>query len=158
MGITVENIRLAGRMKYPIVHAARSSKFNAEPKYSVVMECSDEAYKKLLAKGLDKRTKLRLDEEDGRSYINLTAKATKSDGSPNVMEVVDKDGKDIGKDVMIGNGSKGEAAAMLITTSSGTVILRLKGIKVDELVVYKPDPSKVVSKSAFSAGNDGELL
>lgn len=146
--MNVEEFKLVGKMKYPIVHAPRASKFDPVAKFSVVMECTDEQYKKLLTKGLDARTKLRIDPDDGRSFINLTAKASKADGSLNEMPVIDSEGKPIDKSIMIGNGSSGEAMVMLIHQDSGSVIMRLKSLMVTDLKEFKPE-AKVVNKGSF---------
>lgn len=151
----IENITLKDCVvKWAIVHKPRTDKLNptAGPMFTVSVALSQERFDKLKAKGLHPNTQLKLDEEDGRRYMKLKAKALTSEGKPNPVFVLDKDDNPLTD--LIGNGSKCDVFCSLIKTTEGTAIIRLKGLQVLDLVKFQPE-MKPISRADF---DDGDII
>jgi len=147
MGIlNIENIVLEGRVNYPIVYKPRTDAKYGKTEYSVEVECTDEKYKELVAKGVSPNTKLRINKDDGRTYIRVKAKDKNFKGEPNTIRVEDTEGNPVTS--LIGNGSKCKVAASLISLDTGMTVLQLKGLKVLDLVHYEPK-----ERDIFDDGN-----
>lgn len=116
------------------------TKYNKDDRhYEILVECSKDKFNKLLKAGIDDRTKLKTSEElkvDGDStYIKLRATKVRDDMVFEDPKVVNEDGLPIAN--QIGNGSDIEAIAQLAETKDGGKVLRLKEIKVINLVDYE---------------------
>jgi hypothetical protein len=152
MKLEVQDIALVGAVKYATVHKARAYE-DGEPKFSVLVECTADQLAKLVARGVSNRVKLRLDEETGKTFINVTAKATKNDGSPNTMIVEDDKGNKITD--LIGNGSTAKVLISLIRTSNGKTVMRLKGLQVSNLIKFVPTEQPKAPGASF---NDVDII
>jgi len=131
-----ETLFIDGRVKFPVVHKPKLKyKSTTEFEYSVQVEFTEERLKKLKEKGVHSSTKVKIDEDDGRFYLNVFQSAISSKGEPNVIIVTDAAGKPLAD--AIGNGSKARVIATLLHYDDGSY-LRLAGIQVTELVEYIP--------------------
>lgn len=159
MAITsIETLFLDGRVKFPIVHKPQPKWESTDLEYSVKVECTEEQLKKLKAKGVSGKKEIKIDENDGRTYMRLNLDAVTADGKANTVSVVDSEDKPI--TALIGNGSKARVAASLIHFDSGKAILVLRSskygyaLKVTELVEYVAEPKQVDTLDP----NDGEII
>ena len=152
--VEVQDIAMVGTVKFATVHKARAYE-DGEPKFSVLVECTADQLNKLVARGVSNRTKLRLDDETGKTFINVTAKATKTNGTPNTMIVEDEAGNPITD--LIGNGSTAKVLMSIITTSQGKTVLRLRGLVVTNLIKFVPNEANM--KPATGATfNDVDII
>ena len=135
-------VKFKGMVKYAMVPPTEARKpyevDPAEPNntgYSIQVECSEKQHKALLKAGVSGMTKLREDEETGKTYINL--KASKVKGSITFPDpfVVGPSAKPFTES--IGNGSVCNVFATLDTVKKGKA-LRLKGVQVLTHVPYVP--------------------
>lgn len=112
--------------------------------YSVMVECTEEMYKKLIKAGIDSKWKLRDDEDkegkilSDKKFVNIRASKIKGEYVFDDPWVIDHKKKPVTD--LVGNGSVGIVIADLVRDSTGAV-LRLKGVQVLDLIPYEPDNS-----------------
>ena len=132
----VETVELVGFVKWAKLKKAQPN-YNQDLEYGLDFSITDEQYKDLMSKGLDKRTKLRPDTETNLSYIKLKQPAFSQDGEAlSKPVVVDSEGNNYAG--LIGNGSKARVRVALIPNKKlGGVFARLVGVQVLDLVEYQ---------------------
>lgn len=90
----------------------------------------------------DRRLK---EDKEGNMYFTFKRNAMNSKGKIAELEVVDAEGEDIPKNILIGNGSEAIIKLFAYETSDGEMSLGLGGIQVLTLVAA---PKKKISKYA----------
>lgn len=137
-----EKVVFEGKAKWANVppRAAKKGYETEDTNYSILVECSKERFKELLAKKIPALTKLV--EEDGTTYIRVKATKTKGEMVFNDIPVVDEYGDRLESN--IGNGSTVKVVASLddIKGKNGKA-LRLKGVQVVDLVEYNDSDKDV---------------
>lgn len=135
-------VKFKGEVKYAMVPPTEARKpFEIDPaspndtSYSVQVECSDKMYASLIKAGVSGMTKLRTDEETGKTYINLRATKVRGDMTFADPFVVGPSAKPFTE--AIGNGSVCNVFATLDKVKKGKA-LRLKGVQVLTHVPYVP--------------------
>jgi len=105
--------------------------------YEILVECSEDLFKRLKANKIPAATTLKEFEGDDKKYIKLKSTKIRGDYVFEDVLVTNADGEII--EDLIGNGSVVEAVAELapIKGRSGNA-LRLKSVKVLSLVEYVP--------------------
>jgi hypothetical protein len=151
--MSIQTVSLVGKVKYPIVHKPRLNYKKTELQYSVLVECTQEQLGKLRTKGLTTENSLKLDEEDGKTYLKVISKAADNFGNDTKVFVLDKEGEPVKE--LIGNGSTANVSVKLVPYGDGNdVCIRLVGIKVLELVKYTPKQVDLVNDEIFG----GEVI
>lgn len=130
-----ERVIFEGKCKWATVppRPARKGYETEDTSYSILVECSKDKFKKLIAAKIPALTKLV--EEDNTTYIRVKATKTKGEMVFNDIPVVDEYGEALSTN--IGNGSVVKVIASLddIKGRPGKA-LRLKGVQVLQLVEY----------------------
>jgi hypothetical protein len=135
-----------GQERAPHPDSILPDKSNAEDKhFEILVECSEELFKKLKKAGIPAGTTLKEFEDEKEKYIKLKSTQKRREWTfepPTVTNESDEPFTDL-----IGNGSTIEAYAELapIKGRSGKV-LRLKKIKVLEHITYEPKKPEVISE------------
>lgn len=114
--------------------------------YEILVECSEELFKKLKKAGIPAGTTLKEFEGEDKTYIKLKSTQKRGEWTFPAPVVADADGNPF--EELIGNGSKVTAIAELapIKGRSGKV-LRLKKVQVTEHVPYeKRAPEEITER------------
>lgn len=150
---TTQMVKFEGEVKWATVppraprgpHKDYVTEQNKDDKvYSITVECSEEKFKKLKKAGIPKLTQLEEDEKTGKTYIRLKATKVKTNPSGDNWEfddipVYNSDGTPLTQS--IANGSTATVVASLEPMKRGGVTLRLKGVKMINLIPYEDSNS-----------------
>lgn len=106
--------------------------------YSVEVECTQDQFNKLIKLGIPRLTALKVDEDDGKSYIRIKSAKTRRINGEDVSFsdpfIIDSNG--VHFDKAIGNGSEAIVISELVPLKKGKA-LRLKGVQVLNHVAYE---------------------
>lgn len=129
--------------------------------YSIEVECTEKELKELHKFNIPPKTKLRVDEATGKTYLKINALKVKTNKDPKKNHgldyifkdpaVVDKDGKIV--KTAAANGSTADVRAKLIE-NDGEHSLRLIGVRFLELIPYSYNPFSDVLPTIEHAESD----